>query len=213
MEKEFVVLSKTDTEYGVILVENGLIKDEFRTQSVEELKNFIGDKKVVEYSMNMSSLPNDFEDILAMAKERYSLLNNSLSCICDNAGVEEKSEDAIEKCKTIYQVYMVMSEHPPNQVQQVQNGSGVQQQVVINTPTSTPQGISDKDWVVTLLLCLFLGCLGVHRFYVGKVGSGIAQILVVICTCGIGAIWPFIDLIMIICGNFTDADGRLIKQK
>jgi TM2 domain-containing membrane protein YozV len=68
--------------------------------------------------------------------------------------------------------------------------------------------ISDKNGVVCLLLCLLLGGLGVHRFYVGKVGTGI---LTIITIGGFFGIWPFIDLIMIICGAFTDANGRKVK--
>ena len=43
---------------------------------------------------------------------------------------------------------------------------------------------SDKEWLVTLLLNLFLGSLGVHRFYVGKIGTGILQ-LITLGGCGI----------------------------
>lgn len=32
---------------------------------------------------------------------------------------------------------------------------------------------SEKDWLVTLLLSIFVGSLGIHRFYVGKIGTGI----------------------------------------
>ena len=67
---------------------------------------------------------------------------------------------------------------------------------------------SEKGFVPTVLLCLFLGGLGVHRFYVGKVGSGILQLL----TLGGLGIWSLIDLIMIITGNFRDKDGYLIKN-
>lgn len=67
---------------------------------------------------------------------------------------------------------------------------------------------SDKEWIVTLLLSLFLGTLGVHRFYVGKIGTGILQ-LITLGGCGI---WTLIDLIMIITGNFTDKDGYVIKN-
>lgn len=67
---------------------------------------------------------------------------------------------------------------------------------------------SDKNWLATLLLCLFLGGIGVHRFYVGKVGTGILQ-LITLGGCGI---WTLIDLIMIITGSFTDKEGNKITN-
>ena len=66
-----------------------------------------------------------------------------------------------------------------------------------------------KDWMVALLLCLFAGVLGAHRFYVGKVGSGIAMLL----TVGGCGIWTMIDLIMIITGSFKDSEGRDLLRK
>jgi TM2 domain-containing membrane protein YozV len=66
---------------------------------------------------------------------------------------------------------------------------------------------SNKGFVPTLLLCLFLGGLGVHRFYVGKIGTGILQLV----TLGGLGIWVLIDLIMIVVGKFTDSEGLLIS--
>lgn len=67
---------------------------------------------------------------------------------------------------------------------------------------------SEKEWLVTLLLGLFLGSLGVHRFYVGKIGTGILQ-LITLGGCGV---WTLIDVIMIITGNFKDKDGNVIQS-
>ena len=68
--------------------------------------------------------------------------------------------------------------------------------------------VSEKKRLVALLLCFFLGGLGVHRFYVGKVGSGIAQII----TLGGLGIWVLIDFIMIICGTFADKEGSPLTE-
>ncbi len=69
------------------------------------------------------------------------------------------------------------------------------------------QQISDKGFVPAILLCFFLGALGVHRFYVGKIGTGLLQLL----TLGGLGIWALVDFIMIVTGNFTDKQGRPIK--
>lgn len=68
-------------------------------------------------------------------------------------------------------------------------------------------GTSDKKGTVALLLCFFLGTIGVHRYYVGKIGSGIAQTL----TLGGFGIWALVDFIMIVTGKFTDANGRTVE--
>lgn len=68
---------------------------------------------------------------------------------------------------------------------------------------------SEKDWLVTLLLCWFLGVIGGHRFYAGKVGTGILQ-LITLGGCGI---WVIIDLILVITGKFTDSAGNVITNK
>lgn len=62
---------------------------------------------------------------------------------------------------------------------------------------------SQYNRLVALLLCIFVGGLGIHRFYVGKIGTGILWLFTAGCF-GIGAL---VDLIMICTGSFTDQYG------
>ena len=64
--------------------------------------------------------------------------------------------------------------------------------------------MSDKKMVPAALLCFFLGGLGVHRFYVCKIGTGILMIF----TLGGLGIWLIIDFVMILTGSFKDKEGK-----
>lgn len=66
--------------------------------------------------------------------------------------------------------------------------------------------VSDKSRAAAAILCFLLGGLGIHRFYVGKIGSAILQIIS--CCVFIGFIWVIVDFIMIIVGSFTDSNGK-----
>ena len=67
---------------------------------------------------------------------------------------------------------------------------------------------SKRDWLVALLLSIFLGTLGVDRFYLGKVGTGIVKLLVNLATLfTFGLIWVVIDIILIATKKLTDKEG------
>ena len=65
-----------------------------------------------------------------------------------------------------------------------------------------------ENWLILLILSIILGTLGVDRFYVGKIGTGVLKLL----TVGGCGIWWLIDWIMILTENFTDKDGNVIRR-
>lgn len=73
---------------------------------------------------------------------------------------------------------------------------------------------SEKTFTATLLLCLFLGGFGAHRFYTGHSGSGVAQLimLLTLVLSPITALWVLIDFIMILTGGFKTASGEELAK-
>lgn len=67
---------------------------------------------------------------------------------------------------------------------------------------------SPKSRMAAAILAWFLGFLGIHRFYVGKVGTGVAMLL----TFGGFGLWTLIDFILIVVGSFKDIEGRTLSN-
>lgn len=67
---------------------------------------------------------------------------------------------------------------------------------------------SDKSKKTALLLCLFGGMIGLHQFYVGKIGKGLLYAL----TFGIFLIGWLVDIIKIATGGFKDNAGAPLRQ-
>ena len=93
-------------------------------------------------------------------------------------------------------------------------------------PTHLPQGVmmpygpayglSRKSKIASGLLGIFLGCLGVHRFYLGYTGWGFVQLALTLCSCGyaspITGIWGLIEGILCLTGSMRDADGLELRD-
>lgn len=69
---------------------------------------------------------------------------------------------------------------------------------------NTPQ----KSWLAAFLLCTFLGGIGIHRFYLNKVGTG----LLMMFTFGMLGIWTLIDWFVILFGAMRDKEGRPLRK-
>jgi len=84
------------------------------------------------------------------------------------------------------------------------NNSPVNQYDTINSADAREK--REQQWLITLLLCIFLGGFGAHRFFVGKIGTAL---LMIITLGGLG-VWWLVDLIVIIVGKFKDKEGNYI---
>ncbi|MBO4838703.1 MAG: TM2 domain-containing protein [Lachnospiraceae bacterium] len=98
------------------------------------------------------------------------------------------------------------------------NGYGSQAPYAAGYAAQTPYGRAATDaygrpistyskWTA-FILCFLFGTFGVHRFYAGKIGTG----LLWLCTLGFGGIGWLVDIIMILSGSFTDKYGLPMKE-
>lgn len=118
---------------------------------------------------------------------------------CPNCGAPMQTNE----CSYCHYVEPVQSENVVNNVV-VNNVYATQVQNGRNYVTM----VSPKNKMVTLLLCIFLGCFGIHYFYVGRVGKGILYLF----TGGLFGIGWVIDIVVILCGGFKDSNRLPIKQ-
>lgn len=85
----------------------------------------------------------------------------------------------------------------------------------MSTPPYQPQypgGVSDKSKVVAGILGILLGGFGAGRFYIGDTKTGVLQLVVTLVTCGAGALWGFIDGILILVNGGVDSLGRPLRD-
>lgn len=76
------------------------------------------------------------------------------------------------------------------------------------------EDVSERKVLVAFLLAWFVGPFGIHRFYAGRIGSGIAMLVLTCTLVGVlvTGIWVLVDLIILACGNFRDGDGLTMKE-
>lgn len=80
----------------------------------------------------------------------------------------------------------------------------------VASQTATPVVVDEgKDWLVALLLSIFVGEFGVDRFYLGHIGLGILKLV----TGGGCGIWWLVDVILIATNSLKDGQGRPLRRK
>lgn len=108
------------------------------------------------------------------------------------------------------QPYAQPSGYPPPPAGAMPYGAGPAAPYGVHPVTGIPY--SDKTKLVAGLLQILLP-FGIGRFYLGDTKTGVWQLVVTLVTCGIGALWPFIDGIIILAtDNVTDAQGRPLRM-
>lgn len=132
---------------------------------------------------------------------------------CGNCGnpIDDTSEVQVlppESQQSSYQpqqqFYQQTSPQMPQQLpsQQLPPQQFPQQNIIINSQPSDKRGLNEKNKYIALLLCFFLGCLGAHKFYEGKIFMGILYFLIFLTSFFyIGLIvfvFCFVDFIMLL---------------
>ncbi|HRG46337.1 MAG TPA: TM2 domain-containing protein [Leptospiraceae bacterium] len=81
--------------------------------------------------------------------------------------------------------------------------------IFVNRDATAPGSKKEGyDWLITLLLCFFVGFLGVHRFYTGSMLLGVGQLL----TFGGCGLWTMVDFALILMNSYKDGNGRLLVK-
>lgn len=135
---------------------------------------------------------------------------------CKNCGQQYVTDEAVMCVKCGVQ-RGVGENYCPNCGQPTPMGTQVCMNcgVAVNSAAYSVKG--DKSKVVAGLLGIFIGALGIHNFYLGYTGKGVAQVLISVLSCGIlspvSAIWGLVEGIMILTGSIErDAAGNLLKD-
>jgi TM2 domain-containing membrane protein YozV len=79
-----------------------------------------------------------------------------------------------------------------------------------------PPGYVQKDKMAAGLLAILIGGFGIHNFYLGNTGKGVAQLLITVLSCFtlyiVSLIWSIIEGVQILTGSInTDANGVPLK--
>ena len=133
---------------------------------------------------------------------------------CKNCGkvLEDETKDLCPDCEAVKNTEV--AEEKVEVVKEVtSNTNDSSNQNTNNNTQNTTTSVLKKSKVAAGILGILLGSLGVHNFYLGYTGKGVAQLLITLLTCGFGAcvtsIWGLVEGILILTGsNNVDGNGN-----
>lgn len=158
-------------------------------QKNEEVK----EEKAVEKSSANEQLPS--KTLTASANEKVSTIE-----VKESKPLTSKSTEAIKE-------NVVASKKVEKLIEKAEKAQEKQNLEAANAPAAAAPVSSGKDQLIALLLVIFVGGIGIHRFYLGYTWQGVVQLL----TGGGCGIWALIDLIRIITGDLQPKDGKYSK--
>ncbi|MER3495843.1 MAG: hypothetical protein C4320_02930 [Armatimonadota bacterium] len=132
--------------------------------------------------------------------------------VAPGTSIEDPISGQIRYASTMPEVADLFVASPPPMSPAPRSHAGNEPIGYVLGPATPSYGTPPKQKWVAILLAFFLGGLGVHRFYLGHNGTGIAMLLITVLTCGYGACitlpWLLIDIILIATGSLREANGR-----
>ncbi|NMC84324.1 MAG: TM2 domain-containing protein [Anaerolineaceae bacterium] len=140
-----------------------------------------------------------------------SLPEDKLVVIDDSELKNQKTTSIDPSKEKAFNPQKISPETPPENVKPFLKPSLIQESsktAQASRPVEKPKaGRSDKNWIIALLLCIFLGMFGAHQFYAGRKGLGFVYLF----TVGLLMLGWIVDFVLIVSGNFKDKNGRLIS--
>ena len=150
------------------------------------------------------------ESQLRSSPDRVQLVGDMERSIGDQiVAMRIHTNDAVVSDATMLQVLTnIGGAQAANSTAQQAAASGGQPLNAYSSRSDSTLEESEYTRLPVFILCLFLGWFGLHRMFVGKIGTGLLQLV----TIGGLGIWTLYDLILIVFASFTDADGRKIVR-
>ncbi len=150
----------------------------------------------------LTSKPSDYDQSSRQTQNSQTQNSQTQNSQTQNSQTQNSQTQNAQSQYAREQYSQVQSVPVQNYYNQNENGTGYRQ-----TTLPRDEYISGRSRGVAAVLCFWLGFLGIHRFYAGKVGTGLLWMI----TLGLFGFGTVSDFIMIVCGSFRDGRGYMIK--